>query len=297
MINYIIKIFCQVDDFCINFNNYFKSFILDNSKNKKFKLWKSPNLALSEVMTIIIFFHLSCYRNFKTYYKNYVCENLRNLFPGLVSYNRFVELMSDTLIPMIYYTNSFSKGKCTGISFIDSTPIKVCNNRRIKNHKVFKGFAERGKSSMGWFYGFKLHLVVNDKGEIVSFCLTTGNVDDRNESVIELLSKDLFGKLFGDRGYISKKLFELLYNNGIQLFTKIRSNMKNKLIPIEDKLLLRKRAIIETINDFLKNICYIEHTRHRSILNFLVNIAAGISAYSFIPKKPSLNIQRNYFLA
>lgn len=140
---------------------------------------------------------------------------------------------------------------------------------------------------MGWFYGFKLHLVVNDKGEIVSFCLTTGNVDDRNESVIELLSKDLFGKLFGDRGYISKKLFQFLYNNGIQLFTKIESNMKNKLIPIEDKLLLRKRAIIETINDFLKNICYIEHTRHRSIINFLVNIAAGISAYSFIPKTKS----------
>jgi hypothetical protein len=150
---------------------------------------------------------------------------------------------------------------------------------------------------MGWFYGFKLHLTVNDKGEITSFCITTGNVDDRNDSVIDILTKDLFGKLFGDRGYISKKIFKKLYNKKIQLFTKIRSNMKNKLMSIEDKLLLRKRAIIESINDFLKNICYIEHTRHRSLTNFLVNIASGISAYSFIPKKPSLKIQRNYLLA
>ena len=296
MINYITKIFCEVDDFCINFINQYNSSVLRNSKNTNLKIWRSPNLALSEAMTIIIFFHLSHYRNFKSYYKNYVCENLKGLFPRLVSYNRFVELMSDTLIPMICYTNNFSKGKCTGISFIDSTPIKVCNNRRIQNHKVFKEFAERGKSSMGWFYGFKLHIIANDKGEIVSFSISTGNVDDRNNSIMEVLSKNLYGKLYGDRGYISKALFEYLYKNGIHLFTKIRSNMKNKLLPIEDKILLRKRAIIETINDFLKNICYIEHTRHRSLTNFLVNIASGISAYSFIPKKPSLNIQRTSLL-
>jgi len=194
-------------------------------------------------------------------------------FPAPVSYNRFVELTGYALLPLLVYTCGFRHGRCTGISFVDSTVVKVCHNKRIYGHKVFKICAARGKSSAGWFYGFKLHLVINDRGEICSFCLTPGNIDDRNFNVINVLCRELSGKLFGDRGYISQELFERLYEQGVQLIMKLKKNMKNKL-------LLRKRAVIESVNDFLKNICQVEHSRHRSIHNFLVNLLAALSAYS-----------------
>ena len=154
--------------------------------------------------------------------------------------------------------------------------------------KVFKTCAARGKTSTGWFYGFKLHLVINDCGEICSFYLTAGNVDDRNLDVIGRLCRELSGKLFGDRGYISQALFERLREQGVQLITRLRKNMKNVLMDMGDKLLLRKRAVIESVNDFLKNICQVEHSRHRSIPNFIVNMLGALSAYSFLPRKPSI---------
>ena len=141
---------------------------------------------------------------------------------------------------------------------------------------------------MGWFYGFKLHLIINDKGEILSFCLTSGNVDDRNEAVMDSLTKEIFGKLFADRGYISQKLFEKLLEKDITLVTRAKKNMKNKLMNLYDRLMLRKRTVIESVNDFLKNICDIEHSRHRSIINFLVNLVSALAAYSLLPKKPSI---------
>ncbi len=141
---------------------------------------------------------------------------------------------------------------------------------------------------MGWFYGFKLHLIINDKGEILSFCLTSGNVDDKNEAVMDSLTKEIFGKLFADRGYISQKLFEKLLERDITLVTRAKKNMKNKLMNLYDRLMLRKRTVIESVNDFLKNTCNIEHSRHRSITNFLVNLVSALAAYSFLPKKPSI---------
>ena len=141
----------------------------------------------------------------------------------------------------------------------------------------------------GWFYGFKLHLVINVRSEILSFQLTPGNVDDRKP--LPFLFKDLFGKIFADEGYISKNLFAKFLQQNIQLITGIRKNMNNRLMALEDKLLLRKRSIIETINDQLKNISQIEHSRHRSFTNFLINLLAGLIAYTRQPKKPSLNLQ------
>ncbi len=239
-------------------------------------------------MTIIIYFHQSGYRYFKSYYQHYVQEHLTTEFPQLVSYPRFITLMPRTFVPLIFYLLS-KRGSCTGISFIDSTPLKVCHNKRIQNHKVFAGLAARGKTSMGWFYGFKLHLVVNEYGEILSFQLTAGNVDDRKP--VPYLFKGLFGKVFADKGYISKELFEELLQENIQLITGIRKNMKNRLMEMQDKLLLRKRSIIETINDQLKNISQIEHSRHRSFTNFLINLLAGLIAYAIKPTKPALNLQ------
>jgi transposase len=198
--------------------------------------------------------------------------------------------MPSVLIALCAYVQS-KKGATTGISFIDSTSIKVCHNIRIKRNKVFAGLAKRGKSSMGWFFGFKLHLVVNDQGEILSFFITAGNVSDRDP--VKHLTKNLMGKLFGDKGYLSKKLFEDLFQRGLQLITNIRKNMKNKFVPLMDKMLLRKRFIIETINDQLKNISQIEHSRHRSVTNFMVNLLAGLAAYIHQPKKPSIKLYDN----
>ncbi len=194
--------------------------------------------------------------------------------------------MPGVIIPLCVYLHT-RRGKVTGVSFIDSVTIAVCKNQRIPSHRVFRGIAQRGKNSV-WFYGLKLHLIINDRGEFLAFKLTAGNVDDRRP-VVEL-TKDIFGKLFGDKGYISQELFDQLLSRGVQLITKIKSNMRNRLISVMDKLLLRKRAVIESVNDQLKNISQIEHSRHRSIVNFMVNIVTALIAYTYQPKKPSIGL-------
>ncbi len=282
----LVELFCDIDDFCKEFMSRWQRLLLQNGVIKRVK---PSRLSSSEVMTIIVHFHQSHYRDFKAYYIEHVMKHLRSEFRDLVSYNRFVELMRSVLIPLCVYLNQ-RKGASTGIGFVDSTPIAVCHNRRIRRHKVFAGLAQRGKTSMGWFYGFKLHLIVNDCGELLALRVTPGNMDDREP--IPLMAKNFLGKLFGDKGYISQKLFELLFQQGLELITTTRKNMKNRLLPLMDKLLLRKRSIIETINDQLKNISQIEHTRHRSVPNFMVNLVAGLIAYTHQEKKPSLNFPK-----
>jgi len=196
--------------------------------------------------------------------------------------------MPSALLPLcIYLKHCF--GQCTGISFIDATSLKVCHNRRIPRHRVFSHLAARGKTSVDWFFGFKLHLVVNESGELLNFTLTPGNIDER-KPVLELL-KDRFGKVFADRGYVCDALAQTLFQAyGIELFAKPKRNMKNRLMRLSDKLLSRKRSIIETIIDQLKNISQIEPSRHPSPVNFMVNILCGLIAYCHQPKKPSLNL-------
>lgn len=284
----LLELFVSVDDFCQIFLPVWeKKLLADGSKQRR----RAGTLSTSEVMTIIIHFHQSRYRNFKAYYTEYVSLHLRGEFPNLVSYERFVILMPTVFGPLSAYLKSLY-GSCSGISFVDSTALEVCDNHRIHNHKVFAGIAERGKGSMGWFYGLKVHLVINDRGEILASQITPGNVDDRKP--VPTLCKRLFGKLIADRGYISQPLFEqLLETFNVQLITRIKKNMKNRLMPMLDKILLRKRAIIESVMDQLKNISQIEHTRHRSPVNAFVNIVAGLIAYCHQPKKPSLAIIPN----
>ena len=282
MAEQIIEVFCEIDDFC---TEYEKQMIEGEGPAQP-----KTKMALSEIMTIAVMYHMSHYREFKWYYKNHVSKEWRIYFPKLVSYNRFVEIMQGISVPMILYLMRDGFGKCSGINFADSTSIDVCDNRRIHSHKVFADLAKRGKSSTGWFYGFKLHIVINDRGEILSFCITPANVDDKDWNVMSHLTKNLFGKLFADKGYMSPKLFAKLWDRNIHLVTKIRKNMKNKLMSLTDKLLLRKRAIIECVNDFLKNICDIEHSRHRSINNFFTNALSALVAYSFLPKKPAISL-------
>lgn len=285
----VIDIFVPADDFCKEFSGCIQRLRLENGQAQHRN--RAASLSDSEIIAILAFFHYGSFTNFKHYYNHYVKVHLADCFPRLVSYNRFIELQQRVAVPMMLFLKMCCMGKSRGINFIDSTHLKVCHNRRIHSHRVFRGVAERGHTSIGWFYGFKLHLVINDKGEILSFYLTKGNVDDRDIKVIRGLTENIFGKLFGDKGYISQALFDLLFADGIQLITKVRKNMERPNLAATERILLRKRALIETVNDELKNICKLQHTRHRSVNGFLFNLMSTLIAYSFFPKKPSLNIK------
>jgi len=281
----LLELFVHVDDFCQTFLPNLEHHLLSSGAIQR---RRARSLSMSEVMTILIRFHQSHYRDFKAYYCEHVLRHLHPEFPGLVSYTRFVDYIPSALFPLCAYFQNTCLGDCTGISFIDSTSLDVCLNQRISSHKVFAGLAGRGKTSTGWFFGFKLHLVINDRGELLNVRLTPGNVDDRKP--VPQLVRKLFGKVYGDKGYISQTLYELLRRTlGIHLVTKLRSNAKNRSpMSLMDRILLRKRAIIETVIDQLKNISQIEHSRHRSVTSFLVNLLCGLIAYARQPKKPSL---------
>ena len=292
----VTELFCEIDDFCQEFEPQLEALgeglnlrLLGNGQPKSSRGPKS-RLSLSEQLTIVVMFHQSNYRTFKHFYNGYIKLHFKNYFPSLVSYNWFVRLMSYLIFPLHCYLQT-RLGKCSGISFVDSTPIVVCHPRRIHSHKVFSGLAKRGKSSTGWFFGFKLHIVVSDTGELLAYQFSPGNTDDRVP--VETMTNNLVGKLIGDKGYISQKLFKKLYSRGLQLITKIKSNMKNRLMKVSDKLLLRKRGIIETVNDQLKNISQIEHSRHRSPFNFIINMYGALIAYTHQEKKPSLGLSES----
>lgn len=279
----VLELFCAVDDFCQSFEPVWNKHLMTSTPKKRNR---RRELALSEILTILILFHLSHYRTFKAFYSEQVLTHLRSEFPSLVSYTRFVEFFPSALLPLCVYLHSCF-GRCTGVSYSDSTPLAVCHNRRIGQHHVFDGLAARGKNSVGWFFGFKLHLVFNDCGELLNIKLTPGNVDER--APVPLFAKGLFGKLFGDKGYLSHPLATELFSTfGVELVTPRRKNMKHVELSEADKLGLRKRAIVEAIIDQLKNISQIEHTRHRSPINFLINVICGLIAYCHQPKKPSL---------
>lgn len=283
----LIKIFCEIDDFCKEFVKQFhKNFLTSGNNLRK----RNFRLTLSEIVTISIYYHHSGYKTFKDYYEKQVIIHMKNDFKELVSYNRFLELRVAAMIPIIAFIQLNSMNKCTGITFIDSFSLNVSHPKRISSHKTFKGLAERGKTSVGWFYGFKLHLVTTQFGEVISFYITPGNVSDNNESVIIKLTKKLFGKIFGDKGYLlNKNFFQKLYSDGKEFVTKIRKNMKNCFMHLYDKLMLRKRGLIESVGAVLKGSLSLEHARHRSITGFFVHVVSTIAAYIFKPNKPSIS--------
>jgi transposase len=287
----LLELYCAVDDFWQAFEPIWHQQQLASGERKR---WRSRELSESEMMTLVIHFHQARYRDFKSYYTQYVQVHLRAEFPSLVSYGRFIQLLPDLLEPLCVFLHT-CLGTVTGIAFIDSTALTVCDNRRIHSHKVFEGLAARGKTSMGWFFGFKLHFIINDRGELLAVRVTPGNTDDRKP--VPALARRLFGKLFGDKGYLSKPLRDQLRAQGVHLMTKLKAKMKNTLMLLSDKLLLRKRAIVETVIDQLKNISQIEHTRHRSPVNFMVHLVSGLVAYCFQPKKPSLGLDKALVLA
>ncbi len=286
----LLELFCDVDDFMLRFAPQWKAIQLAAGKQRE----RQGQLWPSEVMTILIHFHQSHYRTFKAYYTEHIQVHLTGEFPHLVSYQRLIALIPSVMVPLLASLQS-RYGACTGISFIGSTSLSVCDPKRISQHRVSAVDAKRGKTSMGWFFGFKLHLAVNDRGELLACCLTPGNVDDRTP-VPEMVKK-LRGSLFGDRGYLSASLTQLLFEQGFHLITRLRKHMKNHLMPLLDKLLVRKRVLIESIIDQLKNISQIEYARHRSPTNFVVHLIAGLIAYSHQDKKQGLHLDEHPLLA
>jgi hypothetical protein len=274
------ELFCDADDFCRDFEPLWHQQLIAGHRRRK------SQLSLSERMTIVIAFHASGYRDFKHFYTMLLLRH-RADFPNLISYARFVRRLPSLMVPLCAYLKT-RYGRQTGIAFVDSTALAVCGNKRIRRNRVFRGLAKLGKTTMGWFFGFKLHLIINECGELLAVQLTPGNTDDREP--VPHLARKMFGKLFGDKGYISAELFRSLWERGVQLITSVRHNMKNALMPLMDKILLRKRSLIETVNDQLKNIAQVEHTRHRSVMNFAVNLVAGLISYTRQPKKPTLRL-------
>ncbi len=252
----LLELFCHVDTFCQAFVPHWHQTQRTNGQRQR---RRGGQLALSEVMTIVIHFYQMRFRDFKTYYLAYVRSHLRTEFPQAVSYQRFVELMAMALGPLCAYLQT-CLGHCSGISFMDSTANAVCHNRRIAQHPVFRTLAQRGKTSLGWFYGFKLHVVINHRGELLACQLTSGNTDDRRP--VPTLMQRVWGTVFADKGYLSQPLtHELLRTRRVRLVTHVKRNMANRLLLFVEKQLLRRRAIMETVFDQLKHLLHIEHTR------------------------------------
>ena len=280
MFTFLTEVFCLIDDFCKAFLDQKQNFLPTSVKRNR-----KSRMTLSEIMTILVLFHRSDYKTFKHFYLQSILIDYKKEFPRAVKYSRFIQMMPCAMIPLLVFFQGI-KGQETGTYFVDSTPIKVCHIKREKQHRVFKGFATKSKSTMGWFFGYKVHLVINNKGEIMSLKITGAKTDDRNP-VAELVKK-LKGWLFGDKGYISQTLTERLKKQGIELITKVKKNMKKKILQPAQKWFLNKRGIVESVIDQLKNICQIEHTRHRSPINALVNLISGFVAYQLKPRKPSI---------
>jgi hypothetical protein len=218
----LLNIFTIVDDFCLQFLPALGGRLLNsaNAKNRG----RHSSMSMSEIMTILLAFQLSNFRHFKGFFfdlKNHYTSE----FPNLVSYSRFVSLIKSSLIPLVEFFE-FVKGIETDSYFIDSTTIAVCKNKRIFSHRVFKDRAARGKSTMGWFFGFKLHLICNQKGDPIDFRITPGNQDDRVAG--EKLMKGLRRIIVGDKGYISKELFNRLFAKGLRMVTSLRKKSNRK---------------------------------------------------------------------
>ena len=277
----ITALFVCLDDFCNLYESAQKSQSLPSSKQRN----RQGYLSLSEMLLIEIYFHLSAYNDFKHYYLYGIGVEHRDKFGKISCYQRFVSLKKSLFVPLTILLNTL-KGQETGIYFADSTSLKVCHNKRISRHKVFDGLATRGKSTMGWFYGLKLHLILNHQGDIMAVKITPGNTDDRK--ALKNMIKSLKGKCYADKGYLGKKIFQTLWEKGLHLITGIRKNMKQHLMPYIDKVLLRNRFIIETTFGVLKTSMALEHTRHRSATNAFVHILSTLTAYLFKNDKPKI---------
>lgn len=280
--NKLIELYCEVDDLYQAFMNYLKK----KGKSPKKSPGPQASLNASEVCTILVGYHYSGYKTFEYYYHQIILKTHHHCFPDAPSYERFVQYIPRaidlTALWLIYTT---SQSKQTGLYFIDSKKLEVCHLKREYSNKVFKGLAQKGKTSTGYFWGLKIHLVINNLGEIVSFALTPGNVSDNNKKLLTILLNRLKGICVGDKGYLTS-LFDFFFENDLQMITKPRKNMKKRPIKPEHNILINKRPVIESVFDILMTICDIEHSRHRSAGNAIVHIFSSLIAYQHLDQKP-----------
>lgn len=279
----ITALFVCLDDFCHLYEQAHRENLLpyDNTLRRR----RRGFLSLSEMLLIEILYHFSPFKDFKRFYHYGVCREYRSFFKQVPTYERFIILKQRLFLPLTVLVHSLC-GDETGLYFVDSTPLKVCRNKRISNHKTFDRMAKRGKNTMGWFFGFKLHLIINNKGQIMAVRITPANTDERH--ALLHMKKGLKGKIYADKGYVGKNIFRQLWEKGLHLITGIRKNMKNHIMPFIDKLILRKRFIIETVFGILKTDFNLEHSRHRNVTNAFVNIMACLVAYSYKNNKPAI---------
>lgn len=292
----IVELYVIIDDFCKKFMpkylNLLKSKELVNRN-------RAGMLNISETILIILLFTQSGYKYFKWFYINELMTEYKDYFKQLPSYNRFVEIMPRSL-PILFrllnYLMYHARASGFNIEYIDSTKIAVCHNKRTNSHKLFSGIAKIGKSTMGWFFGFKLHITCDTSGNLTSMAFTSGNTDDRTP-VLKLL-KGFTGKIFADKGYISAKLSEQLQQLGIRLITTQKKNMKSRFMPVNffDVILHKKRSIIESVINILKGKLQLCHTRHRSLYNFIVHIVSVLLGYQLLCNKPKIRLD-NFMLS
>lgn len=281
--NQLTTIFCEMDDFCKELGGLVKNKLLPNP-HPAGKRGPTAGLSTSEIMTILIMFHQVRFRDFKTFYTGFVEVYWRNYFPKLPSYSRFITLIKNAIFPMTLFTQ-LKSGRRTGIYYIDSSCLPVCHIKRSRRHKTFDEIAQYGRTSVGWFFGLKLHVVINDHGELIAFKITQGNRNDVQETAT--LLRQLQGLVFGDKGYIGKKLVDTLLSQGLKLITRKRKNMKKEPLSDYEQQLLNQRGIIETVIGHLKYHYQIWHTRHRSVINAMTHLVAALANYAIEPLKIS----------
>jgi hypothetical protein len=291
--NLLVKMYSELDDLLQDYQFFLVS------KGEKFERRKTL-LSDAETGTILAMYHLFGYKCFKYYYEDMILGRLKSWFPNAPQYKVFLRYtkMSWELMHL-WLLFKIAGSKKSGTYFIDSKKLEVCHLKRAHQHQVFKDVAHKGKTSTGWFYGLKVHLVINDLGEIMAFEITPGNVADNNRELLKRLLDDLQGICVGDKGYQSA-LFECFYEKSLHLLVKPKKNAKKK-VPEQMRLvkLSRKRALIESVFDILSSVLDIEHSRHRSSTNGFVNILSALVAYQYREQKPSLPTvsKRNYRIA
>ena len=276
----LVEIFIACDDFQQKLNAYQLQQAYQTEP-------ACQQMTESEMMAIVIFYHHSGMKCFQYYYECIIQRTLKSYFPTAYSYSRFVHLMSRLNFPLFAFLCGYRLATSTQGNYVDATKLVVCHNKRIPNHRVFDGVAKRGKSSTGWFFGLKLHAVINQFGQLVVFRITPGNVADNNVKLLQTLTSRLEGFLYGDAGYITS-LKDTLSARGLELVTKLRTNMKPQSLTPEQRHYLRHRGLIESVFGLLKGHCDIDHSRHRSVKNFFINLWGGLIAYSFMDSFPTM---------
>ena len=290
MLTCLEELYIIIDNFCKEYEKNSQNKVLESGTKKTRK--RRTKVSLSEIISLLILYQNSNIKNFKAFYR-FVQIEMNKAYPKLCSYNRFIELATRAVKPLMILLNSLY-ASCDGIIYIDSTAIKVCHIKREKRHKLFKGTAQKSKNTMGWFYGFKLHIMTNKKGELINAYFSHTNVDDRQGLLV--MCKKIFGNLIGDRGYLGKQLKQTLQTQGINLITRGRKNMKNHTLDLTQLAMLNSRNLIETVIGKLKLQFNLEHTRHRSISGFIINILASLISYCFSSNKPISNIKYPKFI-